>query len=73
MFKYKHLITRLLSFIKQLGNGLRTLNTLSQEPDHPENRVSTNDVKQIWAFSELPSLSVMLLGPMHYVHVLLIG
>ena len=37
---YKHLITKLLSFIWQLGNGLRTLNTLSQEPDHPDYKVS---------------------------------
>ena len=40
IFKYKHLITKLLSFTKQLGNGLMTLNTLSQEPDIPENRAS---------------------------------
>ena len=39
MFEYQHLITKLLSFTQRLGNSLRTLNTLSQEPDLLDQRV----------------------------------
>ena len=38
----------------QLGNGLRTLNTLSQKPEHPENRVSihTNKLRRDYFWGE---------------------
>ena len=40
------MITKLLSFAKQLGNGLKTLNALSQDLDQPKYRVSMLDMKE---------------------------
>ena len=44
MSKYNHLIITRLSFLEWLGNGLRTLNTLSQVTGYPNYRVSMDKI-----------------------------